>query len=111
MMADLPQAKWMAEQIRNNESGEAPVRVNDAEALFPAVEHGLGKSLLPKMLADAEPGLSLLSDPSPPVTREIWLLVHPELRELRRIQVVSDWLVDTFRDFQDMASAPGIRRS
>jgi hypothetical protein len=26
------------------------------------------------------------------MTREIWLMVHPELRELTRIRVVIDWL-------------------
>jgi DNA-binding transcriptional LysR family regulator len=95
MMTELPQARWIAEQIKIERSGEPPLRVNDAEALLQAVEHGLGKSLLPVVIGNAEPGLLRLKDPSPPVVREIWLLTHPELRDLRRIQVVIDWITAT----------------
>jgi DNA-binding transcriptional LysR family regulator len=92
MMADLPQARWVAEQIRSENGHEPLVRVNDAEALLCAVSQGLGKSLLPTAIGEAHPSLSRLGDPSPPVIREIWLLTHPELRDLRRVQVTVDWL-------------------
>jgi DNA-binding transcriptional LysR family regulator len=95
LMADLPQARWIAEQIQRDGSADPPLRVNDAEALLWAVMRGLGKSLLPTVIANAEQRLSRLFDPSPPLMREIWLLVHPELRDLRRIQVVIDWLTET----------------
>jgi DNA-binding transcriptional LysR family regulator len=93
IMADLPQARWIAEQIKGDRNGEPHVRVNDAEALLRAVAHGLGKSLLPIVIGDAEPGLSRVSEP--PLLRDIWLLTHPELRDLRRIQVVVDWIAAT----------------
>jgi DNA-binding transcriptional LysR family regulator len=95
MMADLPQARWIAEQIKAKNEGEASVRINDAEALLQAVASGLGKSLLPRVVADAAPGLSRVPVMSPPLRREIWLLVHPELRNLRRVEVVSRWLTET----------------
>jgi DNA-binding transcriptional LysR family regulator len=71
LMADLPQARWIAAQIKNNGIGDSAVRVNDAEALIRAVEQGLGKSLLPRALADLESTLLCLGEPSPPVRREV----------------------------------------
>lgn len=37
-----------------------------------------------------------LSGPLPVVTRESWLVVHPELRQVPRIRVVSDWIIALF---------------
>jgi hypothetical protein len=48
--------------------------------------------VLPTTVGDKEPDLVRVERGAPPMTREIWLMVHPELRELTRIQVVMDWL-------------------
>jgi DNA-binding transcriptional LysR family regulator len=91
LMADLPQARWIADCITAGDA-EAPVRVNDAEGIVSALEQGIGKSLLPSVIGDAVKGLIRLEDAAPPLVREIWLLTHPELRGLPRIQAVVDWL-------------------
>ena len=62
-----------------------PVMFNDAAALMQAVEAGLGKALLPRLVADRMPGLRRFGSDRPAPTREIWLLVHPELRRLPRV--------------------------
>lgn len=95
-MARLPQARWIAERVRKGEPA-APLRVNDAEGLLAALRAGLGRSLLPDCIAANEPGLRRLDDPLPPLRREVWLLVHPELRRLARIGAVVDWLEDCLR--------------
>jgi DNA-binding transcriptional LysR family regulator len=66
--------------------------VNDAEGIISAVQQGIGKSLLPSVIGDVVPGLIRLEDAAPPLVREIWLLTHPDLRGLTRIQAVLDWL-------------------
>jgi hypothetical protein len=43
-------------------------------------------------LGDKEPDLVRIERDTPPMSREIWLMVHPELRELTRIRAVMDWL-------------------
>jgi DNA-binding transcriptional LysR family regulator len=91
LMADLPQARWIVDRITAGDA-EAPVRVNDAEGIISALQQGIGKSLLPSVIADAVQGLIQLEDAAPPLVREIWLLTHPELRGLARIQVVVSWL-------------------
>jgi DNA-binding transcriptional LysR family regulator len=87
-LAHLPQARWMAEAARTE--GLSPVLVNDAEAIHAAIAAGLGKSVLPCFAGDADARLRRLGKPV--LSREIWLLVHRELRAQARIGAVIDWL-------------------
>jgi DNA-binding transcriptional LysR family regulator len=89
-MAHLPQARWLATAAAR-EGGAAPVALNDAEAVLRAVSAGLGRSLLPRAVGDGEAGLRRLAPPPglPPLpAREVWLLVHPDLRQLARVPAV-----------------------
>jgi DNA-binding transcriptional LysR family regulator len=91
-MAHLPQARWIASAAGGEDVARA--RVNDSEAALAAVAAGLGRSLLPRAVADHDPRLKRLSAKpgGAPVTRELWLLVHSELRRLERIEAVIAWL-------------------
>ena len=84
----LPQARWLAAEAR----ATAPILVNDAEAILQAVCAGRGKSLLPCFVGESEQRLKRLGDTKPVLSREIWLLVHPELRPQARIAAVMTWL-------------------
>ncbi len=103
-MANLPQWRYMAERPVGDRAAPPPVTVNDAEAILQSVKAGLGKSLLPVAIADKEPGLARLASGPPPLSRELWLMVHPELRNLTRIGVVVDWLVSVVDRFRDVSS-------
>jgi DNA-binding transcriptional LysR family regulator len=92
-MANLPQVGYMAARPVRDRDAPPPVTVNDAEAILQSVKAGLGKSLLPVAIAEREPGLVRLNGDPPPLSRELWLMVHPDLRNLTRISVVVDWLV------------------
>jgi DNA-binding transcriptional LysR family regulator len=94
-LAYLPQARWMA--AADSAAGLSPLMVNDAEAIVQAVQAGLGKSLLPCFLSGQVPGVASLGPPIPVLSRELWLLVHPELRPLARISAVIDWLEAVIR--------------
>jgi DNA-binding transcriptional LysR family regulator len=85
----LPQARFIAAQ----EQEVAPVAVNDAEALVEAVRAGLGKSLLPCFVGERAPGLRRLSR-GVAFSRDIWLMVHRDLRTQARIAAVIDWLTE-----------------
>jgi len=91
-MAHLPQARWMASAAGREDT--ARLRVNDAEAVLAAVAAGLGRSLLPCAIADPDPRLGRFGAKrrAAPLTRELWLLVHSELRTLARIEAVITWL-------------------
>lgn len=96
-MADLPQRRWMDAQGDASQA-PPPVTVNDAEAIVTGIKAGFGKSLLPVAIADQAPGLARANDDPPPLTRELWLMVHPELRQLTRVRVVMDWIIATLDD-------------
>ena len=102
-MAGLPQSRWIAEK---SASHATPLRATDAESILQAVASGLGKSLLPIPIAARMGGLERLDDGVPALSREIWLLVHPELRDLVRIRVVLEWLAATAAMLSSTATGP-----
>ncbi len=93
-MAHLPQARWIAATAVRNDERIAAVHVNDAESVLEAVIAGLGRSLLPCVIADGDSRLRRLGTKrhAPALTRELWLLTHSELRTLGRIEAVVEWI-------------------
>jgi DNA-binding transcriptional LysR family regulator len=94
-MAHLPQARWMAAAAAGNDGKIASVRMNDAEAVLEAVIAGLGRSLLPCVVADGYSRLTRLGAKGRPLSRELWLLAHSEMKTLGRIEAVLDWIEQT----------------
>ena len=93
-----PQASWIDERLA---SGAAParVRVNDGDTLLRCALAGLGKTLLADALARRHPELVRLDDEVPSPARELWMLVHPSYRTIRRVDVVARWLTEVVREF------------
>ena len=92
-MAHLPQARWIAATAARNYHRIAPVHVNDAEALLEAVIAGLGRTLLPCVIADGDPRLRRIGvKRRAALSRELWLLRHSELRTLGRIEAAVKWI-------------------
>ena len=93
-MAHLPQARWIAATAARSRQSIAALHVNDAEALLEAVIAGLGRSLLPCVVADGDSRLRRIGakQRSPVLSRELWLLTHSELRRLGRIEAVVKWI-------------------
>ncbi|HTR84673.1 MAG TPA: LysR family transcriptional regulator [Reyranella sp.] len=89
-LAHLPQARWI-ESVRGNRE-TAPLALSDTESILQAVRAGLGKSLLPCFVADADPALRTLGDDKIVLTRELWVITHGAIRHDARIAVVVDWL-------------------
>jgi DNA-binding transcriptional LysR family regulator len=93
-MAHLPQARWIATTTGGDQKKIAALRASDAETVLSAVGSGLGRSLLPRIIADADARLRRLDPPrsTPAVSRELWLIAHSELRTLGRIEAVVRWI-------------------
>jgi DNA-binding transcriptional LysR family regulator len=89
-LSHLPQARFIAAAACAEET--APLLLNDAEAIVQAVRAGLGKSLLPCFVGEREPGLRRFFRVV--LAREIWLMVHRDLRAQPRIAAVIDWLME-----------------
>jgi DNA-binding transcriptional LysR family regulator len=94
-LAHLPQARWMEEAAPEGEP--LPLRVGDVEAIVQAVQSGIGKSLLPSFLEGQVAGIRRLGTAQPVLSREMWLLVHPDMRPLARIDAVIAWLEEVVR--------------
>jgi hypothetical protein len=84
-------AEWIDDEHPNDRPGL--IEKSRFRSARPDVGDGTDNPLT--VIGDAVVGLSRLSNPSPPVMREIWLLTHPELRYLRRIKVTVDWHATT----------------
>jgi DNA-binding transcriptional LysR family regulator len=92
----LPQARWIDEHVKDNGGDVSPLRLNDLDGMIAAVRAGHGRTLLPVAIATGLHGISLPADPKPVIEREVWMLLHPELRNLARIRAVADWLPGVF---------------
>jgi len=99
-MAHLPQARWMDKAARGLDDGLARLRVHDAETALEAAAAGLGRTLLPTLVARHDPRLRQLAVPAalPAVARELWLLGHADRMGLARISAVTAWLEAVLAD-------------
>jgi DNA-binding transcriptional LysR family regulator len=99
---NVPQAQWIAAQNRG--ANPIPLLVNDGEVILYAVRNGLGKSLLPTFMQSRFEELQIAPNYGTVLTREVWLIVHPRIRQLARIQAVVSWVASAF------SSVSGTRR-
>ncbi len=71
----------------------AVVMSNDAGASMIAVEQGLGKALLPDLLASGSKRLKkVTTSETPELTRILRLLVHPDIANQRHVATTTEWL-------------------
>ena len=90
----LPQAQW----LKKNVASKQQLLVDDAQTALEAVYGGYGRCLLPDYVMKNEAGL--VKDPvfDKVLARELWLLIHPQMRHLKRIKIVSAFLKRLFID-------------
>jgi DNA-binding transcriptional LysR family regulator len=93
-LSDLPEARWL--ERRSDEPVIA--RGSDMETILQAVRSGIGRGLLPDFMARRDPGLVALLPPEPPPTRELWLLVERQVRQIRRVALTLGWVEAVVRD-------------
>jgi DNA-binding transcriptional LysR family regulator len=88
--AHLPQARWVARHQAG--SKHIPITVSDGDSLLQAVQSGIGRGVLPIFVADEVTGLVRLSSGPPILQRDVWSVVHPDLRKTARVSAVLNWL-------------------
>jgi DNA-binding transcriptional LysR family regulator len=93
-LAHLEQARWVLERIP---AERVRVRIDSLGGMVDAVAHGLGIGLLLCPLADARAELVRLAEPEPALDTGIWVLTHPELREVARVRAFTQFLADALR--------------
>jgi len=78
-----------------------PVITKNHNVLWELVKHGVGICGMLEEIGDSEPLVEQVVVPSlAPITVEVWLVTHKELRTNRRVRRVFDFLVSEFADYQ-----------
>lgn len=91
-LSDLPESRWLTDH-----SGLHPaVSCNSMQPLVAAARAGACAILLPDYVGRQFPELQPDSG-KPPVNRELWLVLHRDLRQARRVRIVADHLAAALR--------------
>ena len=88
----MPQQTWLLAQLG---ARRVVLRSSDAQAQSQAAASGLGVALLPDYLGDGDPRLKKLTSALTPPPRELWMLVHDDIRRAPRVRAVMDFLIST----------------
>lgn len=89
---DAPRSVGGAWLARRDRGAQYVLRANRVPVLLAAAATGLGLAVLPDFLAEATPGLVRISEAV--AASDIWLLVHPDARRVRRVGTVHRWLAE-----------------
>jgi DNA-binding transcriptional LysR family regulator len=90
-MDDVPQQKWLQAMAAGN---EIVLRTNDLENQAAAARTGVGLAVLPRFLGDPDPMLEPYDVAPVPPSREVWLLVHRDLRQAPLVRAVMEFLTE-----------------
>jgi DNA-binding transcriptional LysR family regulator len=90
-LAHLEQAKWLRKQVPEE---RVALRVDSLVGMVDAVAHGLGVGLLLCPLADEHSELVRLAPPDPALATQVWILTHPDLRQVARIRAFTQFVFD-----------------
>lgn len=93
-LAHLEQAQWL---VRHVPRERVVMTVDSLVGMVHAVEHGVGAAMLLCPLADARPGLVRLAEPDPALNTQIWILTHPDLRQVARVRAFSQFMYEALR--------------
>ena len=98
----LPAAQWVERILR----GRAPILATTTlSAQVSAALAGVGLAVLPHFIARQNDLICLEADLG--IDQEIWLAVHSDLAQSRRVRVVSKFLVELVRESRAALETPG----
>jgi DNA-binding transcriptional LysR family regulator len=90
-MDDAPQQKWLTATAAGH---EIVLRTNDLENQACAARACVGLAVLPDFLGDADPKLMRYAVAPIPVRRDLWLVVHRDLRNAPAVRAVMEFLTE-----------------
>jgi DNA-binding transcriptional LysR family regulator len=93
-LAQSPQEIWLRTIIGKR---EVVLRTNDLETQAQAARSGLGVAALPHYLGDGDPHLQRHAVTQKPISRDVWLAVHRDLRQVPAVRAVMEFLVSCLK--------------
>lgn len=82
-------------------------RANTLALQRDAARAGLGLAVLPHFMGRADPELTWLAAEPSPAPRELWLVVHPDVRRSPRVRLIADLVAEAVLAGQDQLAPPG----
>lgn len=101
--AEMAHQKWLTDVAQGR---RIVSEVSDITSQTIAARTGIGVAGLPRFIGDNDPELQRLSFNGSPFSREIWLIVHEDLRHTPQIRAVMDFIVDAVEAQWGSASLP-----
>lgn len=100
-LVQVEQQQWLQKF-----AGKRPFvfRSNNLSALHSAARAGLGVAVLPHFLAKQDAALSPVTAAACPVTRKLWLVMHPDVKRSPRVRLIADLLIDVLADAESILS-------
>jgi DNA-binding transcriptional LysR family regulator len=93
-LSESPQEVWLRTIVGER---EVVLRTNDLETQAQAARSGLGVAALPHYLGDGDPRLQRHVVTGKPISRDVWLAVHRDLRQLPAVRAVMEFLVSCLK--------------
>jgi DNA-binding transcriptional LysR family regulator len=100
-MDDSRQQKWLYAVAAGR---QIVLRTNDLENQAAAARAGVGLATLPRFLGDGDSTLQVYEVGVKPVSRDVWLVVHRDLRHVPAIRAVMEFLTDCVKVRRDKLS-------
>jgi DNA-binding transcriptional LysR family regulator len=89
LLRETPQQQWLEALAAGRPFS---MRTNDLAGIHMACRGGLGLAALPHFLARDDASLKLFDEHPCPVSRAVWLAIHPDVRKSPRVKAVADLL-------------------
>lgn len=110
-MGTISQQRWLEQQLRGR-----PIvfLCSDMTTMYHATCAGMGVAVLPHFVGTTDAQLRHVPAETAAPDRDIWLLVHPDLRRAPRVRAAMDYLIGLFRREERLlrfgAEKPSARR-
>jgi len=82
------------------------LRTDTVSTLLEAVRLGIGATILPCFIGESDPQLARVSPGQIVSRRDIWLLVHADLRKVPRIRIFLDFFVRYIKSQKHLIESP-----
>ncbi len=93
--SDTPQQRWLL-GIANGR--RIACELNHISEHLTAAQAGAGLAGLPRFLGDSDPALVRILEGVPEFARDIWLVVHADLRNTPAVRAVMDFITDVISE-------------
>jgi DNA-binding transcriptional LysR family regulator len=80
-------------------------------AVLNAAAEGLGLTVLPCYLGDADRRLVRVDEPLEALTLELWILTHPDLRHTARVKALMAYLYPALKQDEDLFAGRRVHRA